>query len=58
MRWLISWTLYLAGDLVSRWNDSDARFTETGFRLYQWLMCSSSKIQGPGDIGPWRETNL
>lgn len=53
MRWLLSWSLYWLGDVVSRWNDHDARFTETGFRLYQWLMRSAHRVQG-GGRGPWR----
>lgn len=51
-RWLLSWALYWLGDAVSRWNDNDARFTEVGFHLYQWLMQKSDAVQGDG-AGPW-----
>lgn len=53
MRWLLSWAFYWAGDIVSRWNDNDARFTEAGYRLYQWLMLKAHDLQGDGK-GPWQ----
>lgn len=52
MRPLLAWALYWAGDLVSRWNDNDRRFTRAGFDLYQFLMRWSDRIQGDGK-GPW-----
>jgi len=54
MRSLLAWTFYSLGDLVSRWNDHDKRFTAVGFNLYQWLMRVSDDIQGETDKGPWR----
>jgi hypothetical protein len=50
----LAWTLYWSGDMVSRWNDHDWRFTTAGFRLYQWLMASSDRVQGDGS-GPWHD---
>lgn len=52
LRWAVAWTLYWTGDLVSRWNDHDRRFSEPGFALYQWLMLHSANVQGNGP-GPW-----
>lgn len=57
MRWLLSWILFWLGDLVSRWNDNDRRFTEFGFNLYQRLMLMSHKIQGDS-YGPWNTTDI
>jgi hypothetical protein len=54
LRPALAWALYWAGDLVSRWNDHDARFTEAGFQLYQWLMLNAADVQGDGP-GPWQE---
>ena len=53
MRAALAWTLYWLGDLVSRWNDDDRRFTDAGYRLYQWLMLASDTVQGDSDRGPW-----
>lgn len=53
LRFIAAWTLYALGDLVSRWNDGDRRFTSAGFHLYQWLMRLSDTAQGPTDFGPW-----
>jgi hypothetical protein len=52
MRWAVSWILYWFGDLVGRCNDNEYLFTETGFNVYQWLMLTSSEVQGDGE-GPW-----
>lgn len=48
----LSWLLFWLGDLVSRWNDHDVRFTRVGFDIYQWLMAKSVAVQGDGS-GPW-----
>ena len=49
MRCAAAWALYWLGDLVSRWNGTDA-----GYDLYQWLMRTSDAVQGSGP-GPWKD---
>ena len=53
MRAALAWTLYWLGDLVHKWNDNDHRFTDAGYRLYQWLMLASDTVQGSSGKGPW-----
>lgn len=44
IRRLIGSALFHLGDAVETWNDHDLRFTNAGFRLYQWLMSASCRI--------------
>lgn len=39
MRWALAWVFYGVG--------------EAGWRVYQWAMPISAKIQGPSSSGPW-----
>lgn len=49
MRWLISWTLYWLGDLVSK---PMSRWDWHLYPLYNWLMQKANDVQGHGP-GPW-----
>lgn len=48
MRWILSWALYLLGDLVSKIITDNGTF----YRAYNCLMGWSVKVQGDGR-GPW-----
>lgn len=55
MRALAAWTFYLAGDVVSRiMNKVELRGRL--YDIYNWLMVTSTKIQGQGN-GPWEIIN-
>lgn len=50
---LVSWALYLLGDLVIRF-DNDLFST---YRPYNWLMIKSVLIQDAGGgYGPWKDS--
>ena len=56
--WLVSWTLFLIGDVASKVTCAMSdRVPECLayplYRLYQWSMCRSSDVQDWGGAGPW-----
>ena len=59
LRWLLAWSLYLAGDTVSkilRAVPDTERWERPAFVLcaiYNRVMVWSHLVQGPGDFGPW-----
>ena len=56
---VLSWALFLMGDLVSRLPDMgweyEGRGGEMLYRIYSRLMCASCDIQDWGGKGPWNE---
>lgn len=53
-RWLLAWSLFWIGDMVSRLDRWDVEWLiRLWMPIYQRCMVWSSNIQGESDFGPW-----
>lgn len=53
MRCALAWIFYWLGDGVSRVMALRDKLGGPLYPLYNWLMTTSSRIQGKTDHGPW-----